>query len=80
MSSEDRLILNYMAMLRTLPANLKLKLIASLSESVASDYPAEKPGGDWRSLFGAWKDTDDDMADQVRAARLPNRDIPSFDE
>ena len=79
MSAEDRLVLNYMAMLRHLPASLKLKLIALLSESVASDYAEEKPREDWRNLFGAWEDTDEDMADQVRAARLPNRDVSSFD-
>jgi hypothetical protein len=67
------------SLLRHLPASLKLKLIALLSESVASDYAEEKPREVWRSLFGVWEDTDEDMADQVRAARLPNRDVSSFD-
>jgi len=80
MSSEDRLVMNYMALLRTLPADLKLRLIALLSESIAADYAQKKPKNDWRDLFGSWKDTDDDLAEQVRAARLPNRDIPPFDE
>ncbi len=67
------------SLLRHLPASLKLKLIALLSECVASDYAEENPHEDWRNLFGAWEDTDEDMSDQVPAARLPNRDVSSFD-
>ncbi|MEM1320341.1 MAG: hypothetical protein AAGG75_08790 [Bacteroidota bacterium] len=82
MSNEDRLILDYMAMLGHLSADLKLKLIAKLTDSLREDYEEASPSKkdeSWKKLFGAWSDTDENLADFIRSSRLPNRDIPSFD-
>lgn len=81
MSVEDKLVLDYMAMLRPLPLGIKLKLLTLLSESIASDYTAakEEKNDSWKTLFGAWKDTEENLAEQIRSARFSNRDIPSFD-
>jgi hypothetical protein len=82
MSAEDKLVLDYMAMLRTWPLGTKLKLLALLTESIASDYSAtqEETDDSWKALYGAWKDMDEDLAEQIRSARLPGRNVPSFDE
>jgi hypothetical protein len=81
MSSEDRILLDYMAMLRHLSNDLKLRLISKLTDSIRENEPPMENDHDetWRSLFGAWSDMDDDLADEVRENRLPNREIPSFD-
>ncbi len=81
MASEDRIILDYMALLNHLSADLKLKLIAKLTDSIRKDYVETIPEKDdsWKKLFGAWSDTDDNLADLVREQRLSNREIPSFD-
>jgi hypothetical protein len=81
MASEDRIILDYMALLNHLSADLKLKLIAKLTDSIRKDYVETIPEKDdsWKKLFGAWRDTEDNLADLVREQRLSNREIPSFD-
>jgi len=81
MSVEDRLILDYMAMLGHLRADLKLKLISKLTDSLRNDYSESTLNRDdsWKSLFGSWSDTDDDLALTIRNNRLPSRDIPSFE-
>jgi hypothetical protein len=60
-----------MALLKGLNTDLKLKLIAKLTESVRMDYKKhDTPKSDsWKSLFGVWKDMDDDLAEQIRANR-----------
>ncbi len=81
MASEDRIILDYMALLNHLSADLKLKLIAKLTDSIRKDYLETIPGKDdsWKKLFGTWSDTEDNLANLVREQRLSNREIPSFD-
>ena len=81
MSKEDRLILDYMAMLGHLGADLKLRLISELSASLRSDAELSYAGSEegWRALFGAWADTGDDMANFVRNTRFPNREVPGFE-
>lgn len=83
MFNEERLILDYMAMLSHLSVDLKLRLISRLTESLRKDYEepvADKDKDDsWKSLFGSWSDTDDDLAVFIRNNRLPNRDIPNFE-
>lgn len=81
MSSEDRIILDYMAMLNHLSSDLKLRLIMQLTNSLRKDYveniPEKKES--WQALYGAWRDTDENLAQFVGAQRLPGREIPSFD-
>ena len=81
MSNDDRLILDYMMLLRHLSLDLKLKLIARLTESVRNDVAASVEGKDdsWKSLSGVWSDTKDDMADFIKSNRLSERDIPAFE-
>jgi hypothetical protein len=71
MSNDDRLILDYMMLLRHLSLDLKLKLIARLTESVRNDVAASVEGKDdsWKSLSGVWSDTKDDMADFIKSNR-----------
>jgi hypothetical protein len=81
MSSEDRIILDYMAMLNHLSSDLKLRLIMQLTNSLRKEYVESIPEKDesWKHLFGAWRDTDENLAQFVREQRLPDREIPSFD-
>ena len=81
MSSDDRIILDYMALLNHLSSDLKLRLIVQLTNSLRKEYTETRPVNDesWKSLFGAWKDTDDNLADLVRAQRFSDREVPSFD-
>ncbi len=81
MSSEDKILMDYMAILRHLSNDLKLRLIAKLTDSVRENAPPLEDDKDesWKSLFGAWRDMDDDLADKIRENRLPNREIASFD-
>ena len=83
MTSEDKLVLSYMQILKGLSNEIKLKLISKLVESVIQVEPTSsaKPAEDdsWKSLFGAWKDTDPDLAKDIIESRLSNREIPSFD-
>lgn len=81
MTSEDRIILDYMAMLNHLSADLKLRLIVQLTNSLRKEYnePTPKQDEGWKSLFGAWKDTDENLAFIVREQRYVNREVPSFE-
>lgn len=81
MSLEDRLLRSYMALLKGLNTDLKLKLIAKLTESVRMDYNKQESSksDSWKSLFGVWKDMDGDLAETIRANRTPSREVPSFD-
>lgn len=80
MSSDDRIILDYMALLNHLSSDLKLRLIVQLTNSLRKEYTETRPVNDesWKSLFGAWKDTDDNLADLVRAQRFSDQEAPSF--
>jgi len=80
MSKEDRLILDYMALLRHLSVDLRLRLIAALTESVRRDKANEPDDEGWKKLFGAWSDTDDHLAEEIRAARMPGREVPSLND
>jgi hypothetical protein len=75
MSSDDRIILDYMALLNHLSPDLKLRLIVQLTNSLQKEFAETPPVTDesWKSLFGAWKDTDDNLADLVRAQRFSDR-------
>lgn len=81
MTSEDRIILDYMAMLNHLSSDLKLRLIMQLTNSLRKEYVESVPekNESWKGLFGAWRDTDENLAHLVREQRLPDREIPSFD-
>lgn len=81
MSAEDRLLDDYMALLSQLNTDQKLKLIARLTDSILAEKASVsgKEDESWRSLFGAWSDTEENLAEMIRANRLSNREIPSFD-
>ncbi|WP_373553378.1 hypothetical protein [Haliscomenobacter sp.] len=81
MTSEDRIILDYMAMLNHLSSDLKLRLIMQLTNSLRKEYVEGIPEKDepWKGLFGAWRDTDENLAQFVREGRLLDWEIPSFD-
>lgn len=54
-------------MLRQLNIDLRLRLIAELTESVRRDQPKEKIDGDAsKSLFGAWSDADDSNVKHIK--------------
>lgn len=74
MSKEERLILDYMTLLRHLDLDLRLRLISRLTESIRTDYARYPKGKDdsWKKLFGTWSDTSDDLA----AFILRNRRSP----
>lgn len=71
MSSDERLLLDYLSMLRHLSTDFKLRLIAHLSESIRLEQertgPAEEEA--WKKLYGAWIDTPDDLATTIREGR-----------
>lgn len=81
MTSEDRIILDYMAMLNHLSADLKLRLIVQLTNSLRKEYNelALKQEEAWKSLFEAWKDTDENLSSLVQEQRYVNREVPSFE-
>jgi len=61
MSNDDKLILNYLAILNHLRADLKLLLIAKLLDSLKIDIQpveSEKADESWKELFGCWDDMD----------------------
>lgn len=74
MSKEERLILDYMTLLRRLDLDLRLRLISRLTESIRTDYARHPKGKDdsWKKLFGTWSDTLDDLASFI----LRNRQSP----
>lgn len=71
MTSEDRIILDYMAMLNHLSSDLKLRLIMQLTNSLRKEHVESIPekGESWKGLFGAWGDTDEHLAQFVREQR-----------
>jgi len=81
MSTEDRLVLDYMAMLRHLNIDLRLRLITELTESIRIDQSKNSNDNDgWKDLFGAWSDVDDSMVEEIISSRTMGREIPSFDD
>jgi hypothetical protein len=67
MSTEDRLVLDYMAMLRHLNIDLRLRLIAELTESIHVDQSTNKRNDhEWKDLFGAWSNIDDSVEEQIK--------------
>lgn len=81
MSAEDRMIMDYMTMLSRLRADLKLRLISKLTESLSVDYERslKKPEDSWKNLFGVWRDTAENLATNIRNNRLPDREILEFE-
>ncbi|WP_373548399.1 hypothetical protein [Haliscomenobacter sp.] len=81
MSNEDRIVLDYMAMLNHLSSDLKLRLIMQLTNSLRKEYVESIPEKDesWKGLFGAWRDTDEHLVEFVREGRLPDRKNSRFD-
>ncbi|MEL7020376.1 MAG: hypothetical protein AAGK47_02095 [Bacteroidota bacterium] len=82
MSNDDKLILNYLAIINHLRADLKLLLITQILDSLRMDIQPVQPKNtdeSWKELFGCWSDMDDDIHNTIRNARLPSREIPSFD-
>jgi len=81
MSTEDRSVLDYMAMLRHLNIDLRLRLITELTESIRVDQSKNKRNDDeWKDLFGAWSNMDDSLVEEVINSRTMGREIPSFDD
>lgn len=66
MSTEDRLVLDYMEMLRHLNIDLRLRLIAELTESIRVDQSTNKRNDEWKNLFGAWSNIDDSVEEQIK--------------
>lgn len=61
-------------MLNHLSSDLKLRLIMQLTNSLRKEYGESVPEKDesWKGLFGAWRDTDENLAQFVREQRLPD--------
>lgn len=80
-TSEDRIILDYMAILNHLSPDLKLCLIIQMTNSLRKEYVESIPEKDesWKGLFGAWRDTDESLVEFVREGRLPDREVSSFE-
>ena len=82
LTNNDAIIMGYMSLLNHLSIDLKLKLISKLTESITFDFektPKEKTPS-WKSLFGVWADMDENLADVIRASRMPEREVPNFDQ
>lgn len=80
LTNDERIVLSYLELLNHLSVDLKLKLISKLTESMTFELEKTTPEPPaWKSLFGAWKDMDENLADDIRAARLSQREIPSLD-
>jgi len=81
-SLDDQIVLNYLAILNHLSTELKLKLIAKLSENMAVEVKTipEKKVPSWKSLYGVWSDMEENVAEEIRAARLPEREVLNFDQ
>jgi hypothetical protein len=79
MITEETILVKYMRLLNHLSIGLKLKLIALLTESITNDFKKkDNKNEDWKSLYGAWKDMDDDIVDEIRAARMEEREVIKF--
>ncbi len=81
MPREDQILEDYMAILSRLSTDMKLRLIAKLADSIreSAAAPAEEKEESWKSLFGAWSDTDENLAEIVRENRLPGREAEPLD-
>ncbi len=79
MTKEEGILLKYMRLLNHLSIDLKLKLISLLTESISKDVEEKaKKNDDWKSLYGVWKDMDEDIVEEIRASRMEEREVIDF--
>jgi hypothetical protein len=79
MTKDEGILMKYMQFLNHLSIDLKLKLIALLTESISKDVEKKVPKNeDWKSLYGSWKDMDDNIVNEIREARMSERDVIKF--
>ena len=76
---EDITLNRFMRLLRPLSSDLKLQLIAFLSESIRLPESQQEDKDEWKKLFGVWNDVDDINVTEIREARLSTREVPNLD-
>ena len=78
----EQITLNrFLRLLKPLSNELKLELISRISELLKLDLKKQKPKNEklLEELFGAWSDTQDNLAEEILKTRsVTDRDI-SFD-
>jgi hypothetical protein len=78
--TREKLVTSYWALLSHLDADIRVELITRLAHSLHKEatLPTEVPA--WKRLYGAWESTQtpEAMIEDIRAARLFNRESPSF--
>lgn len=72
---------NYWNILKFLSNDIKLQLIAKLSNSLVADTKSEKISAS--RFYGTWRDEDfplssDDMIKEIKASRKFNNDVTAF--
>jgi hypothetical protein len=71
MTKDEGILMKYMQVLNHLSIDLKLKLIALLTESISKDVEKKVPKNeDWKSLYGAWKDMDENIVEEILTRQL----------
>ena len=74
MTKDEGILMKYMQVLNHLSIDLKLKLIALLTESISKDVEKKAPENeDWKSLYGAWKDMDENIVEEILTRQLQTR-------
>lgn len=74
MTKDEGILMKYMQVLNHLSIDLKLKLIALLTESISKDVEKKVPENeDWKSLYGAWKDMDENIVEEILTRQLQTR-------
>ncbi len=76
----EKLISSYWELLRHLDAEVRVELIARLAHSLKEELTPVAEAPTWKSLYGAWESeqSPEAMIEDLRAARLFNRERPSF--
>lgn len=71
MTKDEGILMKYMQFLNHLSIDLKLKLIALLTESISKDVEQKaSKNEDWKSLYGSWKDMDDNIVEEILTRQL----------
>jgi hypothetical protein len=79
MTKNEGILTKYMQLLNHLSIDLKLKLIALLTESISKDVAQKaSKNEDWKSLYGAWKGMDGNIVEEIREARMSEREVIKF--
>ncbi len=76
---EEIALNRFMRLLQPLSSDLKLQLIARLSESIRQPESQQSDKEEWKKMFGVWNDVDDIDVTEIREARLSTREVPNLD-